>query len=302
MKQNRTDINGILPLNKPQEFTSFDAVAVVRRAAGTRKVGHSGTLDPMATGVLPIFIGRAAKAVDLVPISDKSYTAGFRLGYTSDTEDIWGNVTPFSDKPVSFSEACEAVASMSGEISQIPPMYSAIKIDGQKLYSLARQGIEIERPARQVTVYKITLDYYNEQAREGIISVACSKGTYIRTIVSDIGKKLSTGAIMTSLVRTSACGFDLSRCIDTEAVKQMSAEDLKRAIIPLEDLFTCYKELRLTDAQTRLFTNGAVLDMGRMGISYPENTVFRMKSGDEFLGLGQADKDNGIRVRLLYRL
>lgn len=302
MRQNRTDINGIVLVNKPQNYTSFDAVAIVRRVAQTGKVGHSGTLDPMATGVLPIFVGRAVKAVDLVPATDKAYTAGFKLGYTSDTEDIWGNVTKISDKNISLSALTEAVNAMQGEISQIPPMYSAVKVGGQKLYSLARQGIEVERPARKITVYKITVDSYDENTREGVISVHCSKGTYIRTLVSDIGKLLGTGAVMSSLIRTLACGFDVSRCIDIEAVKQMTAEDLKRVIIPLEELFTGFTELKLTDTCTRLFTNGAVLDMGRMGISYPEGTVFRMTSGGEFLGLGQADKDNGIKVKLLYKL
>ena len=151
------EINGVICINKPQDFTSFDIVAIMRRAAGTRKIGHGGTLDPMATGVLPIYIGRAAKTADLNPVSDKKYRAAFRLGITTDTEDVWGKVLTENNKTVILSEMTEAVKSMQGDIMQTPPMYSAVKVNGKRLYDLARQGIEIERAARPVTVYSIEL-------------------------------------------------------------------------------------------------------------------------------------------------
>lgn len=182
------EINGVICINKPQDFTSFDVVAIMRRAAGTRKIGHGGTLDPMATGVLPIYIGRAAKTADLNPVSDKRYRATFRLGVTTDTEDVWGKVLTKSEKPVTFAEITDAVKTMQGDIMQIPPMYSAVKINGKRLYDLARQGVEVERAARPVTVYSIELSDYDEEKRTGTLDIYCSKGTYIRTIISDIGK------------------------------------------------------------------------------------------------------------------
>ena len=141
------EINGVICINKPQDFTSFDVVAIMRRAAGTRKIGHGGTLDPMATGVLPIYIGRAAKTADLNPVSDKRYRATFRLGVTTDTEDVWGKVLTESEKPVTLAEITDAVKTMQGDIMQTPPMYSAVKINGKRLYDLARQGVEVERAA-----------------------------------------------------------------------------------------------------------------------------------------------------------
>ena len=170
-----TEINGVICINKPQDFTSFDVVAIMRRAAGTRKIGHGGTLDPMATGVLPIYIGRAAKTADLNPVSDKRYRATFRLGVTTDTEDVWGKVLTKSEKPVTHAEITDAVKTMQGDIMQIPPMYSAVKINGKRLYDLARQGIEVERAARPVTVYSIELSDYDEEKRTGTLDIYCSK-------------------------------------------------------------------------------------------------------------------------------
>ena len=245
------EINGVICINKPQDFTSFDVVAIMRRAAGTRKIGHGGTLDPMATGVLPIYIGRAAKTADLNPVSDKRYRATFRLGVTTDTEDVWGKVLTKSEKP-------DAVKTMQGDIMQIPPMYSAVKINGKRLYDLARQGVEVERAARPVTVYSIELSDYDEEKRTGTLDIYCSKGTYIRTIISDIGKKLGTGAIMTSLCRTMAAGF-------------------------------------MDGTQKKLFMNGMILDCGRMDISYPEGTCLRLKHEGDFLGVARVNGENGLK-------
>ena len=293
-------INGIICVNKPQDFTSFDVTAVMRRAAGTRKIGHGGTLDPMATGVLPVFIGRAAKAADLNPAQDKSYRAGFKLGLTTDTEDIWGTVQSENDAPADIDAVTGAVGEMRGEIMQTPSMYSAVKIGGKKLYELARQGVEIERPARAVTVYRAQLVSYDENTREGVLDIACSKGTYIRTIISDIGKRLGTGAVMTSIVRTSSGGFTLDDCEELEALRNMTPVELEKIIIPTERIFARYDEVVLDDKQKRLFLNGAVLDMGRMGIAYHENTNLRIKDGSgTFLGLGTADSKNGRRVKFL---
>lgn len=288
-------INGVICINKPQDFTSFDVVAIMRRAAGTRKIGHGGTLDPMATGVLPIYIGRAAKTADLNPVSDKKYRATFRLGVTTDTEDVWGKVLTEDEKPVSLAEITDAVKAMQGDIMQMPPMYSAVKINGKRLYDLARQGIEVERAARPVTVYSIELSDYDRQNRTGTLDIHCSKGTYIRTIISDIGKKLGTGAIMTSLCRTMAAGFTLSDCHDIEKLRNMPPEDTAKLVLPTERVFSCYDEVSLDDAQKKLFMNGMILDCGRMGISYPADTRLRLKHGDTFIGVAKVNEENGLK-------
>ena len=288
-------INGVICINKPQDFTSFDVVAIMRRAAGTRKIGHGGTLDPMATGVLPIYIGRAAKTADLNPVSDKKYRATFRLGVTTDTEDVWGKVLTEDEKPVTLAEITDAVKAMQGDIMQMPPMYSAVKINGKRLYDLARQGIEVERAARPVTVYSIELSDYDRQNRTGTLDIHCSKGTYIRTIISDIGKKLGTGAIMTSLCRTMAAGFTLSDCHDIEKLRNMLPEDTAKLILPTERVFSCYDEVSLDDAQKKLFMNGMILDCGRMGISYPADTRLRLKHGDTFIGVAKVNEENGLK-------
>lgn len=288
-------INGVICINKSQDFTSFDVVAIMRRAAGTRKIGHGGTLDPMATGVLPIYIGRAAKTADLNPVSDKKYRATFRLGVTTDTEDVWGKVLTESEKPVTLAEITDAVKAMQGDIMQMPPMYSAVKINGKRLYDLARQGIEVERAARPVTVYSIELSDYDRQNRTGTLDIHCSKGTYIRTIISDIGKKLGTGAIMTSLCRTMAAGFTLSDCHDIEKLRNMPPEDTAKLVLPTERVFSCYDEVSLDDAQKKLFMNGMILDCGRMGISYPADTRLRLKHGDTFIGVAKVNEENGLK-------
>lgn len=288
-------INGVICINKPQDFTSFDVVAIMRRAAGTRKIGHGGTLDPMATGVLPIYIGRAAKTADLNPVSDKKYRATFRLGVTTDTEDVWGKVLTEDKKPVTLAEITDAVKAMQGNIMQMPPMYSAVKINGKRLYDLARQGIEVERAARPVTVYSIELSDYDRQNRTGTLDIHCSKGTYIRTIISDIGKKLGTGAIMTSLCRTMAAGFTLSDCHDIEKLRNMLPEDTAKLVLPTERVFSCYDEVSLDDAQKKLFMNGMILDCGRMGISYPADTRLRLKHGDTFIGVAKVNEENGLK-------
>lgn len=288
-------INGVICINKPQDFTSFDVVAIMRRAAGTRKIGHGGTLDPMATGVLPIYIGRAAKTADLNPVSDKKYRATFRLGVTTDTEDVWGKVLTEDKKPVTLAEITDAVKAMQGNIMQMPPMYSAVKINGKRLYDLARQGIEVERAARPVTVYSIELSDYDRQNRTGTLDIHCSKGTYIRTIISDIGKKLGTGAIMTSLCRTMAAGFTLSDCHDIEKLRNMPPEDTAKLVLPTERVFSCYDEVSLDDAQKKLFMNGMILDCGRMGISYPADTRLRLKHGDTFIGVAKVNEENGLK-------
>ena len=297
---NPNNLCGVICINKPQDFTSFDVIAITRRAAGTRKIGHGGTLDPMATGVLPIFIGRAAKTADLLPSLDKRYVAGFKLGVTSETEDIWGKLLTENDKAVGRDELMAVVNSMQGNIMQTPPMYSAVKVGGKKLYELARQGIEIERAARPITVHSIELLSYDEKERTGVLDVHCSKGTYIRTIISDIGAKLGTGGVMTSLQRTLSNGFTLEDCTELEAVRSMTPDDIEKLIIPTERLFSGYEKITLNDKQRKMFMNGVVLDTARTNISYPENTDLSVyDSAGVFLGTAYTDSEAGIRIKYL---
>ena len=291
-----SELNGVICVNKPQDFTSFDVVAIMRRAAGTRKIGHGGTLDPMATGVLPIYIGRAAKTADLNPVGDKRYRAMFRLGVTTDTQDVWGKTLSENGTAVPLGDITAAVKTMQGDIMQVPPMYSAVKVNGQRLYDLARKGIEVERKARPVTVHSITLSDYNENERTGVLDIHCSKGTYIRTIISDIGEKLGCGAIMTSLCRTMAAGFTLSDCHDIEALRGCTPEEIRSFIIPTERVFRSYEEITLDSKQKRLFMNGVVLDCKRMGLDVSAGSRFRLKSAEgEFIGVAQVDEENGLR-------
>lgn len=291
-----SELNGVICVNKPQDFTSFDVVAIMRRAAGTRKIGHGGTLDPMATGVLPIYIGRAAKTADLNPVGDKRYRAMFRLGVTTDTQDVWGKTLCENSTAVPLGDITAAVKTMQGDIMQVPPMYSAVKVNGQRLYDLARKGIEVERKARPVTVHSITLSDYNENERTGVLDIHCSKGTYIRTIISDIGEKLGCGAIMTSLCRTMAAGFTLSDCHDIEALRGCTPEEIRSLIIPTERVFRSYEEITLDSKQRRLFMNGVVLDCKRMGLDVSVGTRLRLKSAEgEFIGVAQVDEENGLR-------
>lgn len=291
-----SELNGVICVNKPQDFTSFDVVAIMRRAAGTRKIGHGGTLDPMATGVLPIYIGRAAKTADLNPVGDKRYRAMFRLGVTTDTQDVWGKTLSENGTAVPLGDITAAVKTMQGDIMQVPPMYSAVKVNGQRLYDLARKGIEVERKARPVTVHSITLSDYDENERTGVLDIHCSKGTYIRTIISDIGEKLGCGAIMTSLCRTMAAGFTLSDCHDIEALRGCTPEEIRSFIIPTERVFRSYEEITLDSKQRRLFMNGVVLDCKRMGLDVSAGSRFRLKSAEgEFIGVAQVDEENGLR-------
>ena len=214
-------MEGIIVLDKPQDFTSFDAVAVVRGLTRERRIGHTGTLDPMATGVLPLLLGRATKAASLLPETAKTYEASFRFGEAYTTGDVTGEVIKTDETPVLRAALETALDSFRGDILQVPPMYSAVSVNGQRLYKLARQGIEVEREARPVHIAELTLLEYNENEKTGKLHVTCSKGTYIRTLIEDIAQKCGTVGAMTALRRTAACGFTLADAVSLDTLKPL---------------------------------------------------------------------------------
>lgn len=289
-------LNGIICINKPQGFTSFDVIAKLRGILQMKKLGHAGTLDPMATGVLPVFAGKATRACDIIPNNDKSYTAGFKLGTVTNTQDITGNVISETAPNVNISELCDAALNFKGDIMQIPPMYSAVSVGGKRLYELARKGIEIERPPKAVTVYGIEISGFNPESGEGTLNISCSKGTYIRTVIHDIGQYLGCGAVMTSLVRTSSCGFSLSDCFSFDDIIKMRDENtLPSHIIPIEKVFETYPEIRLTEKQSGMYKNGVKLPLEYIKDfthNSPKYRVFDDKNS--FIGTAFPDTCEGI--------
>ncbi len=290
-------MTGIIPLKKGENITSFFAVNKVRRIIGEKKCGHTGTLDPNATGVLPIAVGGATRFIELLPTHKKAYKATFKTGFCTDTLDIWGTVTEAFDKEVSFEEIKKATAEFKGEIMQLPPMYSAIKRDGVRLYELARQGIEVERTPRKCEIYELSV----EEAENGEYSLycECSAGTYIRTLINDIGEGLGCGATMTSLCRTFACGIELSECFTLEELNELKEKgEIEKAIIPLEKLLLEYPEIHVTDNQAKRFSNGGSLMRERVR-NLKENGIYRVYGNGEFLGLGELT-DTDLLVKRVY--
>ena len=231
-------MSGLLIVDKPSGWTSHDVTGKLRRILGERRIGHGGTLDPMATGVLPVFVGRATRAVPFCENDRKEYVARFRPGLVTDTQDITGNVLSRSDRLPSRQELCDVLPEFTGRITQIPPMYSAVKVQGKKLYELARKGLEVERKPREITVYSLTIDGWD--GPDAILRVGCSKGTYIRTLCHDIGQKLGCGGCLAELRRTAAGRFTLDDCVTMErilaAAEQGKADEL---LLPVDSLFDC---------------------------------------------------------------
>lgn len=297
-------MDGILVIDKPEGFTSFDVVAKVRGMLHTRKVGHAGTLDPMATGVLPVLVGRGTKCCDILPCQDKRYTASFRLGLRTDTQDSSGRV--LEEKPVSVTkEQVKAVLrDFEGHILQIPPMYSAIQIGGQRLYDLARQGIEVERAARPVIIYHCRLLGEGSAPNEYVIDVSCSKGTYIRTLCSDIGDRLGCGAAMTALRRTEAAGFRLEESLSLEEASALAREGrLEERILPVERVFSSLPELHLSEKQSKMYRNGVRLDSHRLEGAAEKGTDLRIYGFDGlFLGVAYVNEEDELCSRQLFAI
>lgn len=295
-------MNGVIVINKPMDFTSFDVVAVMRKALGIKKIGHLGTLDPNATGVLPLVVGNGTKAQDLITNHDKSYEAEFQLGIKTDTLDIWGKVLNEEKTTFTKEEVEEKLGGFVGEIYQLPPMYSAVQINGKRLYDLARAGKTVDREKRKVTVYSLSLVSFDEKDQKGKLEIKCSKGTYIRTIIDDLGESLGTCAVMTSLVRTEACGFTLDDAIDLEVARNL--QDFTPYIKDTESLFMNYGYVKITQPQSKRFANGGALDKNRTYLEKmqpAEDTILRVRdNNNQFLGLGIVKGDE-LKIYKLFK-
>jgi tRNA pseudouridine55 synthase len=291
------EICGVLPVNKPAGMTSHDVVFKIRKLYGTKKVGHTGTLDPDATGLLIVLIGRAAKAAEYVVAGKKVYRAGLRLGITTDTEDTTGKILTECENIPEKSRVLDAIASFKGESLQVPPMYSALKVGGQKLCDLARKGITVEREPRPITVYEISAD---GDGRDYTMDVACSAGTYIRTLCADIGAKLGCGGAMSSLFRTETGGFDISSAHTLEEIEALSQEERDALLIPTENLFLGLPSVTLPAFYERLAKNGAEIYQKKIGSHFPVGALLRVCGVEGFFGIGEVrEYEGGSAVKIV---
>ena len=288
--------SGVVILNKEEGITSQGAVNRLKRLLCQTKAGHTGTLDPLATGVLPILVGRAVKASEFLLTGDKHYSATLLLGIETDTEDVTGKVISESDAIPTESEVFAAVESMLGDSMQIPPMYSAIKVGGKKLCDLAREGKTADREPRAISIFEISAKRLSD--REYTIDVRCSKGTYIRTLCSDIGKKLGCGGTMKTLKRLSAAGFSIDEAHTLSEIEGMTDAERESLIIPTEKIFEDKKEIFLSPFFARLARCGVEIYLKKIGVSLPLGERVRLCDERGFFALGEVrefDGENAIK-------
>lgn len=273
-------MDGIVIVDKPQGWTSQDVTARLRRVFGTRRIGHGGTLDPMATGVLPVFVGRATRAVEFFEHAEKTYETVLRLGITTDTEDMTGTV--LTEENVSFTEEQlqETLAAFRGEILQVPPMYSALKVNGQKLCDLARKGKTVERQPRPITIHELTLVERGENTLR--LRARCSKGTYIRTLCKDIGEKLGCGGCMESLRRVAAGEYTIDEAVPLQTL--LDTEEPEKYLRDVDTMFRNYPAVTLTANQETRCRNG-----NAFSVSLAPGTYRAYSQGGEFLMLAKVD-------------
>ncbi len=282
-------VGGIVNINKPAGMTSHSVVSRVRRILEIKRVGHTGTLDPDAEGVLPICVGKATKLSDYVMGKEKIYRAIVHLGITTNTQDMSGEVLSKTTPSISKQEFEMAISSFIGEIKQIPPMYSAIKVDGKKLYELARKGIEVERKERNVTIYAINIEDFD--GKTATINVHCSKGTYIRTLCHDIGQKLGCGASMGKLIRTKNGRFDISDSVTLEEFEK----NPEKYIVPADEILAEYPKFALNEEQERKVLNGMTIQVSL------NNGFYRIySSSGKFLCLSEMENKTYLKMRISF--
>ena len=286
------NVNGIIVVNKPQNWTSHDCVAVMRKVTGIKRIGHTGTLDPMATGVLPICIGTATRIMEYMDLDWKTYRASLKLGIITDTEDIWGEVLEEkTTENITEKDIIKVINEFRGEIEQIPPKYSALKVNGKKLYEYARAGQEVKIKSRKIIIKDIIINSIDVNLVD--FTVTCSKGTYIRTICSDIGKKLGCGATMVSLVRTESGIFRIEDALDIENIKEMSKEEVFKNLIDTDVPLVHFGKIKLNNKKAKDFVNGKKLKRFEFEIVDDSNhqEMYNIYYDNEFLGVAKIEDE-----------
>ena len=286
-------MNGIVIVDKPQGWTSQDVVSKLRGVFKTRRIGHGGTLDPMATGVLPVFVGRATRGVEFFEHAEKTYEAVLQLGITTDTEDTTGTVLEERPVNVSKEEFLAVLDRFRGEIQQIPPMYSALKVNGQKLYDLARQGKEVERKSRKITIFRLECLHFEGTTAK--LLVHCSKGTYIRTLCKDIGEALGCGGCMAALRRVQAGEYTVENAVSMEML--MAAEQPEQYLSEVDSLFYQYEKVVLTPNQEKRCRNG-----NSFSVTFPEGTYRAYSQSGEFLMLSRVEDGTMSTVKSFFEV
>lgn len=307
----QTEPSGVLIIDKPKGMTSHDVVWRIRRLYGTKSVGHTGTLDPDATGVLVVLVGRAVKASEYLTANDKHYSCTLTLGLKTDTEDIGGNVLQRSDALPKPDEVIATAQSFIGPSKQVPPMYSALKVGGKKLCDLARRGIEIEREARDIEVYSLEIApcCASEPCRDYKLSLSVSKGTYIRSLCRDIGDKLGCGGVMSALRREKSGLFSLEGALTLQQLENMDEKGRIAALIPTEKLFFDLSDVFAGGRALELLKNGGAVDQRKLGVTLKEGSFVRVYDEQGFLALGEAVADEylgrtipSLKIKKLFRL
>lgn len=284
-------MNGIICINKQQGYTSFDVVGKLRGILKIKKIGHGGTLDPMAVGVLPVFIGKATKACGVSLNNDKEYIAEVKFGISTDTQDITGRVICEKESNIDLFHLQEVVRSFIGNVDQLPPMYSAVKVGGKRLYKLARDGKIVERPIRKINIRSIDILNFSKKTQAAKLKVCCGKGTYIRTLVSDIGDNLEVGATLSSLIRTKTGIFDIEKSFTLEQVQaKKEANLLDEIVIATDMVFDKYPKISLNEGETSKFINGVKLNPP-IGLSLSSDIKYRIYGfQNNFIGTAYVDQ------------
>ncbi|MGW8956128.1 tRNA pseudouridine(55) synthase TruB [Paenibacillus sp. NPDC055715] len=300
MKQEQVNWEGVLPVYKPAGFTSHDVVAKARRLLGMKRIGHTGTLDPQVTGVLPLCLGRATRVVEYMQELPKEYHATLRLGIATDTEDLTGTITEECDRPVEVTEE-EAKAVLErfvGTISQVPPMYSALKVDGKRLYELAREGKTVERKSREVTIYELEMTGFADTGSHVDISfrALCSKGTYIRTLCVDIGRSLGYPSTMVKLERTMSAGIPADRCLTFEEIEHYVADgSLGEQLIATDEAIDYMPDHTVAEVKAAAALQGQRLSLSMISPPVTDSQPFRLYKEDRtFLGVYGRDESGAI--------
>lgn len=296
-------MNGVLLIDKPEGLTSFGTLIRVKKIINQKKCGHTGTLDPMATGILTVMLGSGTRFCELLPVHDKAYRASIRLGTVTDTLDITGNVLETNPVASTREDLLAVLQSFTGKIMQVPPMYSAVSVNGRRLYQLARKGEEIERESREIEIYSLVLSDYNDETKEFTVDVSCSAGTYIRSLADDIGRKLGCGAVLTGLRRTSANGFGIEKALTLEALADaVESGTLCEHIMSVDSVLESYPAVYVTAPQGVRFSNGGELLLERLTIT-PNEGIYRVYApGRQFIGLGEIkDGCDSLLVKKIYK-